>query len=53
MTIKGLPTYLSQTQVRQLLAVITSPRDRALFSLTYFYGLRVSEARALTAQTST
>jgi integrase/recombinase XerC len=43
----GLPTYLSRQQVRQLLAVITSLRDRALFTLTYFYGLRVSEASSL------
>jgi integrase len=43
----GLPSYLSQKQVRQLLAVITSARDKALFSLIYFYGLRVSEACSL------
>jgi len=43
----GLPTYLSQQQVRQLLSVITSLRDKALFSLIYFYGLRVSEASSL------
>jgi integrase len=43
----GLPTYLSQQQVRQLFAVVTSVRDKALFSLIYFYGLRVSEAHAL------
>ena len=43
----GLPTYLSRQQVRQLFAVITGLRDRALFSLIYFYGLRVSEACSL------
>src|ERR1700756_2802257 len=43
----SLPTYLSRQQVRQLLAVVTSVRDKALFSLIYFYGLRVSEAHAL------
>jgi integrase len=43
----GLPTYLSRQQVRQLLALITSARDKALFTLIYFYGLRVSEATSL------
>jgi integrase len=43
----GLPSYLSQQQVRQVLAVITTLRDKALFSLIYFYGLRVSEACSL------
>jgi integrase/recombinase XerD len=47
MIVKGLPTYLSRQQVRRLLAVITSVRDKALFSLIYFYGLRVSEACSL------
>ena len=40
----SLPSYLTQRQVRQFLAVITSPRDRALFTTIYLYGLRVSEA---------
>jgi integrase len=43
----GLPTYLTQQQVRQLLAIITSLRDRALFTTIYLYGLRVSEACSL------
>ena len=47
MIVKGLPTYLSRQQIRHLLAVITSVRDKALFSLVYFYGLRVSEAYSL------
>ena len=47
MIVKGLPTYLSQQQIRQLLAAITSVRDKALFSLIYLYGLRVSEASSL------
>jgi integrase len=43
----GLPSYLARDQVRRFLSVITSLRDRALFSLIYFYGLRVSEACSL------
>jgi integrase len=43
----GLPTYLTQRQVRELLAAITSVRDRALFTAIYLYGLRVSEACSL------
>jgi integrase/recombinase XerC len=43
----GLPSYLSQQQVRQLLGVITNLRDRALFTTIYLYGLRVSEASSL------
>jgi integrase len=38
-----LPSYLTQWQVRQLFATISNPRDRALFSLAYAYGLRVGE----------
>jgi integrase len=38
-----LPSYLTQRQVRQLFATISNPRDRALFSLAYAYGLRVGE----------
>jgi integrase len=38
-----LPSYLTQRQVRQLFASISNPRDRALFSLAYAYGLRVGE----------
>jgi integrase len=38
-----LPSYLTQQQVRQLFATISNPRDRALFSLCYAYGLRVGE----------
>jgi len=43
----SLPSYLTQRQVRQFFAVITSPRDRALFTTIYLYGLRVSEACCL------
>jgi len=39
----GLPSYVTQQQVRQLFATILKPRDRALFSLAYAYGLRVGE----------
>ncbi len=36
-------TFLTQDEVRQLLAVITGKRDRALFHLAYHHGLRASE----------
>lgn len=38
-----LPSYLTQRQVQQLFAVISSLRDRALFAAAYAYGLRVGE----------
>ena len=43
----GLPSYLAREQVRRFLSAINSLRDRALFSLMYLYGLRVSEACSL------
>jgi integrase len=39
----GLPSYLSQKQVRQLFASISSLRVRGLFAVAYAYGLRVGE----------
>jgi integrase len=39
-----LPTYLRQDQVKAFFSVVTSSRDKALFSTIYLYGLRVSEA---------
>ena len=39
----GLPSYLTQKQVQQLFASISSPRDRTLFAVAYAYGLRVGE----------
>lgn len=42
------PKYLTQEEVKKLFDPITSPRDRALFALIYYYGLRVSEAVSLT-----
>jgi integrase len=39
----GLPSYLTQQQVRQLFASISTLRDRALFAVAYAYGLRVGE----------
>jgi integrase len=39
-----LPSYLRQNQVRVFFSVITSLRDKALFTTIYLYGLRVSEA---------
>lgn len=38
---------MTQTEVRAFLHIIENPRDRALFSLTYLYGLRVSELTML------
>lgn len=43
-----LPKYLTQDELQRFFKVITSPRDRALFALTYHYGLRVDEAAMLT-----
>ena len=40
-------TFLTQDEVRRLLAVITSKRDRALFRLAYHHGLRASEVSLL------
>ena len=39
----GLPSYLTQKQIQQLFATISSLRDRALFAITYAYGLRVGD----------
>lgn len=38
------PRFLTQDEVARFFAAITEPRDRALFSLIYLYGLRLSEA---------
>lgn len=38
---------MTQTEVRVFLRGIESPRDQALFSLIYLYGLRVSEVSLL------
>ena len=35
--------YLSPEELERLRRTITDPRDRALFGVMYFYGLRVSE----------
>ena len=40
----NLPKYLRQDQVRAFFSVIRNPRDKALFTTIYLYGLRVSEA---------
>lgn len=42
-----IPKYLTQPEARAFFGVIHRPRDRALFSLIYLYGLRVSEATLL------
>lgn len=46
----ALPRYLTQEEVTRFFAVISSPRDRALFALIYHYGLRVEEATLLTLE---
>src|SRR2546428_8341752 len=40
-------TFLTQDEVRRLLAVIPGKRDRALFQLAYHHGLRASEVSLL------
>jgi integrase len=37
------PAYLSESELRRLMAVIASPSDRAIFSVAYHRGLRASE----------
>ena len=39
--------YLSKEEIERLFLCIKSRRDKALFGLTYLYGLRVSEALSL------
>ncbi len=46
--IQRLPRYLTQEETRAFFAVIADLRDRALFTLIYLYGLRVSEVALLT-----
>lgn len=43
-----LPRYLRQEETRAFFGVIADPRDRALFTLIYLYGLRVAEVGLLT-----
>ena len=47
---RTLPKYLTQDEVKRFFAVIESPRDRALFTVIYHYGLRVDEATMLTTE---
>ena len=47
---RRLPRYLSQEEVGRFLAAVDTPRDRALFSLMYLYGLRVGEVSLLQIQ---
>lgn len=39
--------YLSQDETERFFSFIDNPRDKALFSIIYLYGLRVSEATLL------
>jgi integrase len=43
----GAIAFLSQAEIERLLGVITSPRDRAIFSIAYHRGLRASEVGML------
>ena len=45
-----IPKYLTQPEARAFFEVIHSLRDRALFTIIYHYGLRVSEATLLIRQ---
>ncbi len=40
-----LPSYLRQDQVRVFFSVITSPRDKALFTTVYLYGLEFNRSK--------
>jgi integrase len=42
-----LPRYFTQSQLAAFFATIDDTRDQALFSLAYFYGLRVGEVGLL------
>jgi integrase/recombinase XerC len=42
-----LPRYFTQLQLRWFFARVDDPRDRALFTLVYHYGLRVGEVTLL------
>lgn len=39
--------YLSKEELERFFLCVKDPRDKALFGLTYLYGLRVSEATSL------
>jgi len=39
--------YLTQSQVKQLFQMISSPRDKLMFNMMYKYGLRASEVGLL------
>jgi integrase len=45
-----LPRYFTQLDLQAFFATIDGPRDRALFSLIYHYGLRVGEVALLQRQ---
>ena len=45
-----IPKYLTQPEARAFFEVIHSLRDRALFTIIYHYGLRVSEVTLLVRQ---
>jgi integrase len=42
-----LPSYLTQAELRALLAAVSNVRDRSMFDLAYAFGLRVGEIELL------
>ncbi len=48
-TAKGIK-YLEQGEVRSLLKVIREPRDKAIFTVAYYRGLRASEVKLLSIE---
>ena len=46
----SIPKYLSKEEIERFFSSIESPRDKALFGVIYFYGLRVTEATLLKLQ---
>jgi integrase len=52
MSTNGQAKVLTHDEIAQLFAAMDSPRDRALFGIMLYCGLRVSEAIALRSATS-
>ena len=44
MLTERLPRYMTQAEVKRFFAVLKDRRDRALFGISYLYGLRAGEA---------
>jgi integrase len=48
LSMRTLPKYLTQDEIRRFFNAIDSVRDRVLFGVIYHYGLRVDGATQLT-----